>query len=347
MKLFTWTDINDPEWNWEEIRLKNRSDHKKEIISHLDKKIIWQLPVKIAIVKALENSGNMLIDRKWPIGKFLFYWPSGTGKTSIVQELAWMLFNDTKWYTHIACENLNASHQTANLFWSPPWYVWFQKKTILSPDTVFAPYNKAKAQRQLPLPSIDSIILFDEVEKMHPAISQSLLSVLDEWIVNLMDWTKTDLSRALIFFTSNIGEKEINNRKPIWFNSQSISKESIRESAVRKHFSPEFMARIDDMFEFQSLWWDDRMRILKDVSYAKLVEDIGYYTPWISINISDDVYQHIIDGAEWKTVRELKRWFEEIRLRLWMIISTNNLEDKKLAINIKIEWDKIIYTFKK
>ena len=345
MKLYNWIDINDPELSGD-YQLRNRSDTKKAIIEYLNSKTIWQLDVKIAIARAIENSSNILLDRKWPVSKFLFYWPSGTGKTSIVQDLSELLFNDRNWYTHISCENLNSSHQTANLYGSPPWYIGFARDTPLSQEKLLAPFERARKLYPV-MPSIDSIILFDEVEKMHPTITQSLLSVLDEWIVHLMDGNKSDLSKSMIFFTSNIWEKEIKSRPQIWFVEQPAIKHNIREQAIRWHFSPEFMARIDSMYEFHQINSSDRKKILKEVMFHQLQSDLEYYAPWLSIDIDDEVYNHLVNQNKDKTVRELKRAFEEIRLKLGMIIQTNDIELETLTIKVKLENGKIIYIFNK
>lgn len=331
--------------------LENKSRFKHWIIEELWKYVVGQKEAKIALARALENRKNPLYSNRWPVHKALYYWPTWVWKSEMAKSLARILFDDEYWYIHINCESMQFWHEIAKLFGSPPWYIGSDKEPILSDKNVYASYNAAKNSWRLKewmealWPS--SIILFDEIEKAHPSVSRALMSILDEWMVYLNSWKQTDVSGAFVLMTSNIGEHDIKNiRKPVWFNNELASDaiQSTRKKAIESFFAPEFLGRLDWLFEFEKIEWDNLYLVL-DKYIDLLVEDVDWH--WekkIKLHFTDSVRDHLVANA-WNSIRDMKRYFNmEIRNKLWNIITTNNLwhyewVDIKIDYNWKITFE--------
>lgn len=325
------------------MELKNQSHLKHKIVDKLSENVIWQLPAKIALARAIEDITNPLCNHNWPLYKALYYWPSWSWKTQMAKALSNLLFDDEYWYTHISWETMQHWHEIAKLFGSPPWYIGYWQPPILSERNIYRSYDAAMKRWKL-LEDINwywktAVILFDEIEKAHPSVYKSLMAILDEWIVQLNNWSMTDLRNAFILMTSNIWEKEISNsRKLIWFGEQedNENKLSIRQKAITSFFSPEFIGRIDDMFEFEKIVWV-WLSLILDKFINQLKDDIEYnYMGEIEIEVEESARHNIITNA-WDNIRFMQRYFDHnIRHRLWKIIETNYIDRWK----IKIRYDK-------
>lgn len=348
MEKFNQQYLSDYQWVDIRFELTNRSRIKFNIIAALDKEIIWQKEAKIAIARAIENSNNMLFNKNWTLWNFLFYWPTWSWKTSLVKALAWLIYDDNMWYTHINCERFQHWHEISSLFWAPPSYIWFDKKPWLSQDIVDKPYKSALWRWVVPhfWRNVKQIILFDEVEKAHSDLHKWLMSVLDEWVVYLNNNTTTDLRNSLIFMTSNVWEKEANVASPIWFNSVDNTeekKDELRLSAIKKQFSPEFLARLDWAFKFEKLWKEWRIAVCKKL-YSELCYDCWSIYPNIYPLITQSVYDYL--ASDDTHVRDVERRFADIRMKLWNIISSNWLEYEECDIIITIDiidWNIVFY----
>ena len=189
-----------------------------------------------------------------PVGVFLLLGPSGTGKTRTVEALAQVLHGDEKKLVKIDCGEFQMEHEVAKLIGAPPGYLGHKETT---PMLNQARLNQATSDR-----SSLSIVLLDEIEKAAPSLQRLLLGVLDKAQLRLGDNTSVNFDRSIIFMTSNLGAREmLSMLKPTFGFSgpmpdRAESEGRLREiglNAIRKHFSPEFINRIDSIVTYQPL----------------------------------------------------------------------------------------------
>ena len=202
-----------------------------------------------------------------PIGNLLFLGPTGSGKTRVVEASAEILFGNPRAYIKIDCAEFQHSHEIAKLIGSPPGYLGHRETPPILTQEAVDQYQTDDVKL--------SLILFDEIEKANDAVWQLLLGILDKATLTLGDNRKVDLSRCLIFMTSNLGAVEMSDMMHggIGFTSHSkhndeelldLDRRMYRtalESAKRK-FSPEFMNRLDKVVVFRTLSPNDMRQIL-------------------------------------------------------------------------------------
>jgi ATP-dependent Clp protease ATP-binding subunit ClpA/CheY-like chemotaxis protein len=189
-----------------------------------------------------------------PTGAFLLLGPTGTGKTRTVEALAEVLHGDSHKVLRINCGEYQSDHEVAKLIGSPPGYIGHRETPPLL------------TQERLHELSSDvcelTVVLFDEIEKAAPSIARLLLGILDKAILRLGDNTEVQFDKTLIFFTSNLGAKEMlkefqpglgfRSATPNW--AEAAQKlEHVALAAVRKMYSPEFVNRIDGVITYQPL----------------------------------------------------------------------------------------------
>jgi ATP-dependent Clp protease ATP-binding subunit ClpB len=204
-----------------------------------------------------------------PVGNLLFLGPTGSGKTRVVEATAEILFGNPRAYIKIDCAEFQHSHEIAKLIGSPPGYLGHRETPPILTQEAIDQYQTDDLRL--------SLILFDEIEKANDAVWQLLLGILDKATLTLGDNRKVDLSRCLIFMTSNLGAVEMNDivHGGIGFTSHSnhsdeeladLDRKLYRtalETAKRK-FSPEFMNRLDKIVVFRTLSAAD-MRLILDI----------------------------------------------------------------------------------
>ncbi|HKV38439.1 MAG TPA: AAA family ATPase, partial [Blastocatellia bacterium] len=190
-----------------------------------------------------------------PAGVFLLLGPTGTGKTKTVEAIAEVLHGSPKMVLKVDCGEFQLEHEVAKLIGSPPGYLGHREtKPMLGQDEL----------KQVTSPNCDlALVLFDEIEKAAPSLTRLLLGILDKATLRLGDNTTVDFEKSLIFFTSNLGAREMMKElhPDIGFQSgiakptSEVSRklESIALAAVRKRFSPEFVNRIDAIVTYQPL----------------------------------------------------------------------------------------------
>jgi CheY-like chemotaxis protein len=226
-----------------------------DLVTLLSQKVVGQSTATKAIVPYVYMYQSGLAPVGRPAGVFLLLGPTGTGKTKTVEAIAELLHGDEKKILKIDCGEFQMEHETAKLVGAPPGYLGHR-------ETV--PLLTQQQLTDVTSPACDlALVLFDEIEKAAHSITKLLLGILDKGILRLGDNTSVDFEKCLIFFTSNLGAremmKEINPN--IGFQS-SVGKsqaevftrlESIALGAVRKRFSPEFVNRIDAVVTYNPL----------------------------------------------------------------------------------------------
>src|SRR5262245_27237395 len=193
-----------------------------------------------------------------PIGNLLFLGPTGSGKTRVVEASAEILFGSARAFIKIDCAEFQHSHEIAKLIGSPPGYLGHRETPPLLTQEAIDQYQTERARF--------SFLLFDEIEKANDALWQLLLGILDKATLTLGDNRKVDLSRCVIFMTSNLGAVEMSEMLSggIGFVSGvKLDEASLAEidkklyftamDVAKRKFSPEFMNRIDKVVVFRTL----------------------------------------------------------------------------------------------
>src|SRR5947207_3650556 len=199
-----------------------------------------------------------------PVGNLLFLGPTGSGKTRIVEAAAEILFGDARAVIKVDCAEFQHSHEIAKLIGSPPGYLGHRETHPLITQETLAACHTDKLKL--------SFLLFDEIEKASDALWQLLLGMLDKATLTLGDNRKVDLSKTVIFLTSNLGGGEISELmeggmgfvqpkdKPVAGLDEKVERTAVE--AARRKFSPEFMNRLDKVVVFHPLRKEQLQEVL-------------------------------------------------------------------------------------
>ena len=211
----------------------------------LGKRIIGQSQAVSAVSRAVRRARAGLQDEGRPLGSFLFLGPTGVGKTELTKALAEYLFDDDQAMVRIDMSEFMEKHSVARLIGAPPGYVGYDEGGVLTEAVRRRPYQ---------------VILFDEVEKAHPEVFNVLLQVLDDGILTDGQGRRVDFKQTLIVLTSNLGSQALSH-----LPEDADAAEAKRDvmDAVRAHFRPEFLNRLDDMIVFDRLTRQDMDGIVK------------------------------------------------------------------------------------
>ena len=268
----------------------------------LKSKVIGQDVAVSKISKAILRNRLGLKDPNRPIGSFIFLGPTGVGKTQLAKELAENIFGDRDALIRIDMSEYMEKFNSTKLIGAPPGYVGHEDGGQLTEKVRRKPY---------------SVVLFDEIEKAHPDIFNSLLQILDEGFITDSLGRKINFKNCLIILTSNVGQRKASEfGAGVGFNpGDSVAKKheessSIIKKELSKTFPPEFLNRIDEVIYFNSLTREDLLKII-EVELKKMYprfEEIGY-----KITISKDLKEKIAEiGYDPKYgARPLKRLLQK------------------------------------
>ncbi len=215
--------------------LEGERDKLLAMESAIGKRVIGQKEAISAVSDAVRRARAGLQDPNRPIGSFLFLGPTGVGKTELAKALAAFLFDDDTAMIRMDMSEYMEKHSTARLIGAPPGYVGYEEGGTLTEAVRRRPYQ---------------VILFDEVEKAHPDVFNTLLQVLDDGRLTDGQGRTVDFRNTLIILTSNLGAEylvKLNDDEPVEKARDDVMK------AVRAAFRPEFLNRLDDMLLFQKL----------------------------------------------------------------------------------------------
>ena len=240
----------------------NRTD---ELIGLLSSRVVGQAHALEHIVPSIQLHRSGLAPEGRPVGVFLLLGPTGTGKTRTVEALAEVLHGDARSVVKIDCGEFQSEHEGVKLIGAPPGYVGHAQteprlNQIVLDDTTSAGCDL-------------SLVLFDEIEKAAPSLSQLLLGVLDKATLRLGDGGEVNFERSLIFLTSNLGARDmVSELQPgLGFDTSakrpgaelSAHLERVGLRAVQRHFSPEFVNRIDSVITYRPLGNESLVAILE------------------------------------------------------------------------------------
>jgi ATP-dependent Clp protease ATP-binding subunit ClpB len=201
----------------------------------LGRRVIGQKQAVTAVSNAVRRARAGLNDENRPLGSFLFLGPTGVGKTELTKALAEYLFDDDSAMVRIDMSEFMEKHSVARLIGAPPGYVGYDEGGVLTEAVRRRPYQ---------------VVLFDEVEKAHPEVFNVLLQVLDDGVLTDGQGHRVDFKQTLIVLTSNLGTQALSHLPE--GADASDAKRAVME-AVRAHFRPEFLNRLDDMIVFDRL----------------------------------------------------------------------------------------------
>jgi len=201
----------------------------------LGRRVIGQREAVSAVSRAVRRARAGLQDENRPLGSFLFLGPTGVGKTELTKALAEYLFDDDQAMVRIDMSEFMEKHAVARLIGAPPGYVGYDEGGVLTEAVRRRPYQ---------------VILFDEVEKAHPEVFNVLLQVLDDGILTDGQGRRVDFKQTLIVLTSNLGAQAL-SQLPDGGDIADAKRDVM--DAVRAHFRPEFLNRLDDMIVFDRL----------------------------------------------------------------------------------------------
>jgi ATP-dependent Clp protease ATP-binding subunit ClpA/CheY-like chemotaxis protein len=226
-----------------------------DLVSLLSRHVIGQQGATKAIVPYVYMYQSGLAPEGRPAGVFLLLGPTGTGKTKTVEAIAQLLHGSEKKVLKIDCGEFQLEHEMAKLIGAPPGYLGHRETT---------PMITQQALTEVVSQDCDlALVLFDEIEKGAQSLTKLLLGILDKGILRLGDNTTVNFEKSLIFFTSNLGARQMLKEltPDIGFhvtanrdrNEIAGKLEGIALGAVRKRFSPEFVNRIDAIVTYQPL----------------------------------------------------------------------------------------------
>jgi ATP-dependent Clp protease ATP-binding subunit ClpB len=226
--------------------LETESEKLQKIEEELSSRVVGQTEAISAVAHALRRARAGLSDINKPLGSFMFLGPTGVGKTELAKALATFMFNDDKALIRIDMSEFMERHATSRLIGSPPGYVGHEDGGQLTEIVRHRPY---------------SLILFDEIEKAHPEVFNLLLQVLDNGRLTDSKGKIVNFKNCIIIMTSNVGSQYLRAMSSIGFQVQSASGQLSQEEtfktktleALREHFRPEFLNRIDDVVVFNPL----------------------------------------------------------------------------------------------
>jgi ATP-dependent Clp protease ATP-binding subunit ClpC len=219
----------------------------------LHRRVIGQNDAIKALSQAIRRTRAGLKDPKRPGGSFIFAGPSGVGKTELSKTLAEFLFGDEDSLIQLDMSEYMEKHTVSRLFGSPPGYVGYEEGGQLTEKVRRRPF---------------SVVLFDEIEKAHPDIFNSLLQILEDGRLTDAQGRMVDFKNTVIIMTTNLGTRDISKGVSVGFARQGESRGSYDrmknkvQEELKSHFRPEFLNRVDDIIVFHQLEREEIFRIV-------------------------------------------------------------------------------------
>ena len=249
--------------------LEGERDKLLRMEASLEKRVVGQDEALRAISNAVRRARAGLQDPGRPIGSFLFLGPTGVGKTELTKALAAFLFDDDTAMVRIDMSEFMEKHAVARLIGAPPGYVGYEEGGVLTEAVRCHPYQ---------------VILFDEVEKAHPDVFNVLLQVLDDGRLTDGQGRTVDFRNTVIILTSNLGTGFLGGEE----GDQTHSRAQVM-NAVRGHFRPEFLNRLDEIILFHRLSRDNMDRIV-DIQMDRLTQLLAARKIGISLDAKARVW---------------------------------------------------------
>jgi ATP-dependent Clp protease ATP-binding subunit ClpB len=263
----TEEDIAQVVASWTHIPVSRLQEGERQKLirleEHLHERVVGQDPAIKAVASAIRRARAGLQDENRPIGSFIFLGPTGVGKTELSRALAEFLFDDEQAMVRIDMSEYMEKHTVSRLIGAPPGYVGYEEGGQLSEAVRRKPY---------------SVVLFDEIEKAHQDVFNVLLQVLDDGRITDGQGRTVDFKNTVLIMTSNIGSQFIIEE------SSPEARERLVMEALRQHFRPEFLNRIDDIIIFDRLTEEELKKIV-EIQLRRLVRRLENQK--ITLELSD------------------------------------------------------------
>ncbi len=250
----------------------------------LHKRVIGQDAAVVSVAKAIRRARAGLKDANRPIGTFLFLGPTGVGKTELTKALGEAMFDDENAVIRLDMSEYMEAHSVSKLIGAPPGYVGFDDGGQLTEQVRRRPY---------------SVVLFDEIEKAHPDVYNALLQMLDDGRMTDSQGRVVSFKNTIIIMTSNAGVADLKQTsRSLGFSSQSTEApdekrtEEILTDALKRHFKPEFLNRIDVVSIFHHLGKQDIAKIA-DIMLSKVQKSLS--ERGITLKLTDAATDFIVN----------------------------------------------------
>jgi ATP-dependent Clp protease ATP-binding subunit ClpC len=268
---------------WTGIPVHRLTEEETERLIHMEenlhKRIIGQHDAIVAVSKAIRRTRAGLKDPKRPAGSFIFLGPSGVGKTETAKALAEFLFGDEDALIQLDMSEYMEKHTVSRLVGSPPGYVGYDEGGQLT-----------EAVRRKPF----SVVLFDEIEKAHPDVFNTLLQILEDGRLTDAQGRHVDFKNTVVIMTSNLGTADL-RKKAVGFvaGADDVNYDRMREKVLdqlKKHFRPEFLNRIDEVIVFHELALDEVKQII-DLMLVRVREQLRSRS--LELVLTDTAKEHL------------------------------------------------------
>ncbi|MDP3028143.1 MAG: ATP-dependent chaperone ClpB [Deltaproteobacteria bacterium] len=240
-------DIAEVVSRWTGIPVSRMMESEKQKLIHMEdrlrRRVVGQEDAIRAVANAVRRARSGLQDPNRPIGSFIFMGPTGVGKTELAKALAEFMFDDEQAMVRLDMSEFMEKHSVARLIGAPPGYVGYEEGGYLTEAVRRRPYT---------------VLLFDEIEKAHPAVFNSLLQILDDGRMTDGQGRTVDFKNTIIIMTSNIGSQYIQDL------SEKDREEMVRRvmDALHTQFRPEFLNRIDEIIIFHGLEMEELKKVI-------------------------------------------------------------------------------------
>jgi ATP-dependent Clp protease ATP-binding subunit ClpB len=253
-------DIAEVVSRWTHIPVSRLMEGEMQKLVHMEERlhqrVVGQDDAVVAVANAIRRARAGLQDPNRPLGSFIFLGPTGVGKTELARSLAAFLFDDEHAMVRIDMSEYQEKHTVSRLIGAPPGYVGYEEAGQLTEAVRRRPY---------------AVVLFDEIEKAHPEVLNVMLQLLDDGRLTDGKGRTVDFKNTVIIMTSNVGSHFIADRA---VRGQTDLDEGVRRElmdALRQHFKPEFLNRIDDIVFFHALRREDIREII-DIQLQSLLK---------------------------------------------------------------------------
>jgi ATP-dependent Clp protease ATP-binding subunit ClpB len=300
---------------WTGVPVSRLLEGEMQKLIHLEdelhQRVIGQDEAVTAVAEAVIRARSGLKDPKRPIGSFIFLGPTGVGKTELARALAEFMFDDEHNMIRIDMSEYQEKHTVARLLGAPPGYVGFEEGGQLTEAVRRKPY---------------SVVLFDEIEKAHPDVFNTLLQVLDDGRLTDGQGRTVNFKNTILIMTSNVGSHLI---------LQDQGKEAVL-GELRRVFRPEFLNRVDDIIVFHALDMEHLKQIV-EIQLGGLRQRLA--ERHITLTLNDEARTHLVQSGYDPNygARPLKRAIQkQIETRLGRMIIKGEVHDGE---NITVSYD--------